>query len=60
MREKSITIRLPKDEYTAFNTVCNEKGYSKTGKIRDKPQKGVNQGELSRHDIIVDKGALNG
>lgn len=35
MREKSITIRLPKDEYLAFDTVCNEKGYSKTGKIRE-------------------------
>jgi len=35
MREKSITIRLPKDEYIAFDTVCNEKGYSKTGKIRE-------------------------
>ena len=35
MREKSITIRLPKDEYIAFDTVCIEKGYSKTGKIRE-------------------------
>jgi len=35
MREKSITIRLPKEEYIAFDTVCNERGYSKTGKIRE-------------------------
>jgi len=35
MRQKSITLRLPDDEYRAFTTVCNEKGYSKTGKIRE-------------------------
>jgi len=35
MRQKSITLRLPEDEYKAFTTVCNEKGYSKTGKIRE-------------------------
>jgi len=32
---KSITLRLPKDEYDAFSAVCAEKGYSKTGKIRE-------------------------
>ena len=32
---KSITLRLPKDEYDAFSAVCSEKGYSKTGKIRE-------------------------
>ena len=32
---KSITLRLPKKEYVAFDTVCNERGYSKTGKIRE-------------------------
>ena len=32
---KSITLRLPKDEYDAFDAVCNERGYSKTGKIRE-------------------------
>jgi len=32
---KSITLRLPEDEYVAFNTVCDERGYSKTGKIRE-------------------------
>jgi len=32
---KSITLRLPKDEYDAFDAVCAEKGYSKTGKIRE-------------------------
>ena len=35
MRQKSITLRLPEDEYRAFTIVCNEKGYSKTGKIRE-------------------------
>ncbi len=32
---KSITLRLPKAEYDAFDTICAEKGYSKTGKIRE-------------------------
>lgn len=32
---KSITLRLPHDEYAAFDAVCNERGYSKTGKIRE-------------------------
>ena len=35
MNEKTITIRLPENEYTAFHIICNEKGYSKTGKIRE-------------------------
>src|SRR4030042_2864426 len=35
MRQKSITLRLPEEEYVAFTMVCNEKGYSKTGKIRE-------------------------
>jgi len=35
MGQKSITLRLPEDEYVAFTTVCHEKGYSKTGKIRE-------------------------
>ena len=35
MRQKSITLRLPEVEYVAFTAVCNEKGYSKTGKIRE-------------------------
>ncbi len=32
---KSITLRLPRDEYDAFDAICAEKGYSKTGKIRE-------------------------
>jgi predicted transcriptional regulator len=32
---KSITLRLPEEEYKAFDAICNEKGYSKTGKIRE-------------------------
>ena len=35
MNEKTITIRLPESEHTAFNAICDEKGYSKTGKIRE-------------------------
>lgn len=35
VRQKSITLRLPEDEYRAFTTICNERGYSKTGKIRE-------------------------
>jgi len=35
MRQKSITLRLPIEEYMAFTAVCDEKGYSKTGKIRE-------------------------
>ena len=35
MRQKSITLRLPEEEYVAFTKVCSEKGYSKTGKIRE-------------------------
>jgi predicted transcriptional regulator len=35
MRQKSITLRLPEEEYVAFTTICNEKGYSKSGKIRE-------------------------
>lgn len=35
MRQKSITFRLPEVEYVAFTAVCNERGYSKTGKIRE-------------------------
>jgi len=35
MRQKSITLRLPEEEYVAFTKICNEKGYSKTGKIRE-------------------------
>ena len=32
---KSITLRLPKEEYDAFDAVCEERGYSRTGKIRE-------------------------
>jgi len=49
MNEKSITFRLTEDEYVAFNTVCSEKGYSKTGKIR----------ELIRSLVKIELGAVN-
>jgi predicted transcriptional regulator len=32
---KNISFRLTSEEYTAFDTICREKGYSKTGKIRE-------------------------
>lgn len=32
---KSLSLRLPSEEYIAFDVVCREKGYSKTGKIRE-------------------------
>jgi len=35
MRKNSITLRLPNEEYVAFTAICDEKGYSKTGKIRE-------------------------
>ena len=32
---KNLCLRLPIEEYAAFDLVCREKGYSKTGKIRE-------------------------
>ena len=32
---KTLSLRLPLEEYIAFDAVCKEKGYSKTGKIRE-------------------------
>ena len=32
---KNISLRLSVEEYIAFDTICKEKGYSKTGKIRE-------------------------
>ncbi len=32
---KSLSLRLSEEEYIAFDTICKEKGYSKTGKIRE-------------------------
>jgi len=32
---KSLSLRLSKEEYVAFDTICKERGYSKTGKIRE-------------------------
>ena len=32
---RTLSLRLPIEEYIAFDTVCREKGYSKTGKIRE-------------------------
>src|SRR4030043_260967 len=46
MRQKSITLRLPEEEYIAFTAVCNEKGYSKSGKIREYIRNMV-KGEIS-------------
>lgn len=33
--EKNISLRLTAEEYYAFDAICREKGYSKTGKIRE-------------------------
>ncbi len=36
MREiKNLCLRLSYEEYVALDTICKEKGYSKTGKIRE-------------------------
>lgn len=32
---KNISLRLSNEEYFAFDTICRERGYSKTGKIRE-------------------------
>ncbi len=32
---KNLCLRLSKEEYVAFDLVCRERGYSKTGKIRE-------------------------
>ena len=32
---RNLSLRLSEEEYNAFNTVCKERGYSKTGKIRE-------------------------
>ena len=32
---KNLSLRLSKEEYIAFDTICKERGYSKTGKIRE-------------------------
>ena len=32
---KNLCLRLPVEEYIAFDAICKEKGYSKTGKIRE-------------------------
>lgn len=32
---RTLSLRLPIEEYVAFDAVCREKGYSKTGKIRE-------------------------
>jgi len=56
MRQKSITLRLPEEEYLAFTTICNEKGYSKTGKIREfirsMVKKEIGEVELSAQEWV--------
>jgi predicted transcriptional regulator len=32
---KNLCLRLSYEEYVAFDAICKEKGYSKTGKIRE-------------------------
>jgi len=32
---KTITLRLPEEEFSAFDFICREKGYTKTGTLRE-------------------------
>ncbi len=32
---KNLCLRLSYEEYVAFDTICKERGFSKTGKIRE-------------------------
>jgi len=32
---KNLCLRLSYEEYVAFDTICRERGFSKTGKIRE-------------------------
>jgi len=32
---KNLCLRLSYEEYVAFDSICREKGFSKTGKIRE-------------------------
>lgn len=32
---KNLCLRLSDEEYVAFDTICKERGFSKTGKIRE-------------------------
>lgn len=32
---KNLCLRLSLEEYIAFDAICKERGYSKTGKIRE-------------------------
>ena len=32
---RTLSLRLPLEEYIAFDAICREKGYNKTGKIRE-------------------------
>jgi hypothetical protein len=32
---KNLCLRLSYEEYVAFDSICKEKGFSKTGKIRE-------------------------
>lgn len=32
---KNLSLRLSKEEYIAFDSICRERGYSKTGKVRE-------------------------
>ncbi len=40
---KNISLRLTAEEYYAFDTICREKGYSKTGKIREFIRRLINE-----------------
>ena len=46
-----MQLRLPEAEYAAFDLVCREKGYSKTGKIRELIRKLVQLMILLAHKL---------
>ncbi len=51
---KNISLRLTADEYHAFDTICREKGYSKTGKIREFIRKLIKE-ELATARVSADE-----
>jgi predicted DNA-binding protein len=32
---KTITLRIPEEEFSAFDFICRQKGYTKTGRLRN-------------------------
>jgi hypothetical protein len=60
---RTLSLRLPIEEYIAFDTVCREKGYSKTGKIREfirnMVKEEIESVKISAHDWAeIEKGII--